>query len=229
MNSFIDFLVAEGFTRTNAPISGALVVHAVAGAGKSTLIRKYIQHNPNARAFTHGIPDPPNITSRFIQPFQSPVPGAFNILDEYCAAPLTGDWDVLLADPLQHRNGGLVPHYIKECSHRLGPQTCSLLRSLGIHITSTKTEDTVNRSGLFDGPIYGQPLALDSQAGALLASHGIVAPCPTGVLGREFPIVTVVSTIPLKSVKFKHALYGALSRHINELHVRAPPDPDTAT
>ena len=55
MNHFINLLLTKGFVRTNEPLESTLVVHAVAGAGKSTLIRQFLSEHPNARAYTHGI------------------------------------------------------------------------------------------------------------------------------------------------------------------------------
>nr|URG39488.1 TGB1 [Alternanthera mosaic virus] len=227
MNHFINLLIEEGYVRTNEILSDTLVVHAVAGAGKSTLIRKFIHQHPQARAYTHGVPDPPNLEGRFIQAFKSPDPNHFNILDEYCAEPLSGGWNVLIADPLQHRSQALRPHYIKGESHRLGVATCELLTRVGLPVLSHKTEDQVDYQGIFEGPLFGTVIALDSTVRALLLKHGISPLCPAEVLGSEFEETTVVSEVSLSQVKFKHALYIALTRHKKSLHVRAPPLPDT--
>ncbi|AUG45969.1 TGB1 [Babaco mosaic virus] len=222
MNHFIEVLTAQGFVRTNEPISEPLVVHAVAGAGKSSLVRQYISENPNSRAFTHGVPDPPNLTGRFIRPFRGPIEGCFNILDEYSAEPIVGNWQVLIADPLQHKPQALTPHYIKETSHRLGSNTCALLTSLGIRVNSTRTDDFVDYSGIFDKPLFGEVIALDRPTLDLLESHGILPHCAQKVLGQEFHTTTVLSSVPLNLVREKHLLYIALTRHKHKLHVRAP-------
>nr|BAU45630.1 triple gene block protein1 [Alternanthera mosaic virus] len=229
MNHFINLLIEEGYVRTNEILSDVLVVHAVAGAGKSTLIRKFIHQHPQARAYTHGVPDPPNLEGRFIQPFKTPDPSHFNILDEYCAEPLTGAWSVLIADPLQHRAQALRPHYIKKESHRLGAATCRLLTQVGLEVHSHREEDEVDYKGVFEGPLYGTVIALDATVRALLLKHGVHPLCPAEVLGSEFEETTVVSELPLSQIKFKHALYIALTRHRRILHVRAPPLPDSSS
>lgn len=229
MNHFINLLIEEGYVRTNEILTDTLVVHAVAGAGKSTLIRKFILQHPHARAYTHGVPDPPNLEGRFIQAFKGPDSTHFNILDEYCAEPLSGSWNVLIADPLQHKSQALRPHYIKKTSHRLGKATCSLLTSVGLEVTSEKEEDVVDYRGVFEGPLFGTVIALDSTARTLLCRHGIQPLCPSEVLGSEFDEVTVVSELPLHQVRLKHSLYIALTRHRKSLHVRAPPLPHSTS
>lgn len=227
MNHFINLLTEEGYVRTNEILSDSLIVHAVAGAGKSTLIRKFISQHPQARAYTHGVPDPQNLEGRFIQGYQNPNPAHFNILDEYCAEPTPSFWNVLIADPLQHEASALRPHFIKRVSHRLGEATCSLLTEVGLHISSSKVEDLVDYQGIFEGPIFGTVIALDTTVRALLVRHGLHPLCPTEVLGLEFDEVTVVSELPLHQVRSKHLLYIALTRHRKVLHVRAPPLTDT--
>lgn len=229
MNHFINLLLTKGFVRTNEPLESTLVVHAVAGAGKSTLIRQFLSEHPNARAYTHGIPDPPNLTGRCIQPFKTPSPEHFNILDEYCAEPITATWDVLIADPLQHKNLPRRPHYIKATSHRLGPDTCALLREVGIEVTPRESADKVVSSGIFEKPLYGEIISLDRPTLDLLRAHNLNPKCPQEVLGQEFPVVTVVSSIPLSQVRLKYQVYIALTRHLEELHVRAPANPHPAS
>nr|QHA79275.1 triple gene block 1 [Papaya mosaic virus] len=227
MNHFINCLVAEGFVRTNEPLTDTLVVHAVAGCGKSTLVRRFLEEQPLSRAYTHGKPDPPNLEGRFIQAFRTPSPDYFNILDEYCKEPLTAKFQVLIADPLQYRTQPLRPHYTNHKSYRLGPQTCQLLSSCGIRIESHRSDqDTVKCGGIFGSPLFGQVISLDRQANDLLKAHGVQALCPVETIGQEYPVVTVVSSEPLEQVRFKDQVYIALSRHTKELHVLAPKFPD---
>lgn len=230
MNHFINCLVAEGFVRTNEALTDSLVVHAVAGCGKSTLVRRFLEEQPLARAYTHGKPDPPNLEGRFIQAFRTPNPDHFNILDEYCKEPLSGKFQVLIADPLQYRTCPLRPHYVNHKSHRLGPETCRLLTKCGIRIESHRLDkDLVKRGGVFGSPLFGQVIALDRPSSDLLKAHGVRALCPVETIGQEYPVVTVVSSEPIENIRFKDQVYIALSRHTQELHVLAPELPDSAT
>ncbi|AEO12141.1 tgb1 [Tamus red mosaic virus] len=223
MNSVFELLESEGFERTKEPISKPVVVHAVAGAGKSTLIRKLLERNPEIRAFTHGVPDPPSLGCNDIGPFQSNPPShTINILDEYPAGDVSGAFHVLFADPLQHRKPKRRPHFVKRVSHRLGPNTENLLRKVGISITGAGSAEVKTQQSIFEGALFGKITAVDSNVGNLLANHGVKFSYPDDVLGLEFPVVTVFSALPVSEICDKEGAYIALSRHTEELHVRAP-------
>nr|AZF99042.1 orf2 [Papaya mosaic virus] len=227
MNHFINCLVSEGFSRTKEPLTDTLVVHAVAGSGKSTLIRNFLREHPNTFACTHSKPDAPNLEGTFIHKFRSPTQDHFNILDEYCKEPIVGKWDVLIADPLQYSTPALKPHYIKSSSHRLCRRTCALITEVGVPIQSSRAEEgVVEEADLFSSPLLGKIIALDKAAGDLLRAHGVQPLCPIETIGLEFPVVTVVSTEPIRQLELKHQVYIALSRHKERLHVLAPGAPD---
>nr|BDX36181.1 triple gene block protein 1 [Plantago asiatica mosaic virus] len=225
MDVVVTALTANNFQRTSTPISKPLVVHAVAGAGKTTLIQNLLPDHPNLSAQTAGTPQPPNLTGAFIRKLTCPEPNKINLLDEYVALqPLKGSWDVVLADPLQHPGLALRPHFIKSVSHRLCPETTKLISRLICPCTSSRSENsTIQFSGLFDGPLLGTIIALDSTTQALLRTHRAPFLCPTAALGLEFDVVTVVSSQPLEEVQDKVGLYISLSRHRHQLHVRSPP------
>lgn len=220
MNRFIELLVESGFERTGETLSQPLVVHAVAGAGKTSLVRQYLSLNPNSLAFTHGVPDKRNLQNRFIRPYDDPVPGYFCILDEYSADDYTERWDVLIADPLQHKNEPLVPHYIKRTSHRLGRGTQEILAGLGVHLEGLNEEEEVSVTHILEGEIRGTVIALDPAAKHLLLDHGVKPLCPSKTLGAEFPETTVVSFKPLQDFTDISELYIALTRHTRRLNVR---------
>lgn len=225
MNLFIEHLKEAGFSRTNIPLDKPrpLVVHAVAGAGKSTLIRKYLLANPNSRAFTHGVPDPPNILNTYIHSYRSPTPDCFNILDEYPNHPVEGNWDVLIADPLQAKLPALRPHYVLTESYRLSKPVTDLLSTLGFQLSSRGfTSTQVFCKPLLGSSIHGKVLHLDAAARTTLSAHHCPSTCPTEVLGQEFEVVSVVSNIPLREVLPRSKLYIALSRATKELHVLSP-------
>nr|AVL84358.1 triple gene block protein 1 [Plantago asiatica mosaic virus] len=225
MDSVINALTSNNFHRTNIPISRPLVVHAVAGAGKTTLIQNLLPEHPDLAAQTAGTSQNPNLTGAFIRKLTCPEPHKLNLLDEYVALqPLKGSWDVVLADPLQHPGLALRPHFVKSVSHRLCPTTTRLLSKLVCPCTSSRTDESkIQFSGLFDGPLLGTIIALDQTTQTLLSAHGAPFLCPTAALGLEFDTVTVVSALPLEEVTDKVALYISLSRHRSQLHVRSPP------
>lgn len=226
MDSFIDELTVAGFTRTSLPFSKPLVVHAVAGAGKSTVLRNFCKLEPTAVAYTHGKPDPPNLEQTHIRVVQNPVKGHFCLLDEYTAQGVSNieGWSALLADPLQHDSPALRPHFVKHLSHRVCPKTATLLQGLGIQIQSARQDEAqIDFTGLFDGPIIGTVIHLDQTAKKLASSHGIQSYCPRELRSFETEVVTVISTSPITELNDKVGLYIACTRHTKALHVRAPP------
>ncbi|AAX19932.1 triple gene block protein 1 [Nandina mosaic virus] len=225
MDAIISTLTSNDFQRTNIPISKPLVVHAVAGAGKTTLIQNLLSEHPNFSAQTAGTPQSPNLTGAFIRKLTCPESNKINLLDEYAALqPLKGSWDVVLADPLQHTGLTLRPHFIKSVSHRLCPETTKLISKLICPCTSSRAEtSTIQFSGLFDGPLLGTIIALDQTTQALLQAHNAPFLCPSAALGLEFDTVTVVSSQPLEEVSDQVGLYISLSRHRSQLYVRSPP------
>nr|BAU68242.1 25 kDa protein [Cactus virus X] len=229
METLTALLIANGYTRTDLPISKPLVIHAVAGAGKTTLIRQFLHQHSATNAQTLGTPDKPNLSRKMIRQFSMPKANHFNIvvtvlsslaleqvedstalyialtrhtLDEYCAQPLKGSWDAVFADPLQHPDYALEPHFIKETSHRLGPSTCELISSLGILIYPDSEDQVVTRKGVFESELFGVVIALDEAIFQLAGRHGLKPLCPKATIGLQFP---------------------------KELHVRCPTEADAST
>ena len=191
METLTALLIANGYTRTDLPISKPLVIHAVAGAGKTTLIRQFLHQHSATNAQTLGTPDKPNLSRKMIRQFSMPKANHFNILDEYCAQPLKGSWDAVFADPLQHPDYALEPHFIKETSHRLGPSTCELISSLGILIYPDSEDQVVTRKGVFESELFGVVIALDEAIFQLASRHGLKPLCPKATTGFSFAKYTV--------------------------------------
>nr|QIQ53106.1 TGB1 [Hosta virus X] len=226
MATFASFLSSTrpDFERTNTPLTKPLVIHAVAGAGKTTLLRDFLRANPLTNAQTLGTPDCPTLDGAYIRPFSGPVANLVNILDEYTAQPVTGSWDVLVADPLQHYERAKLPHYICKRSHRLCPATARLLRKLGLDIHSYREDESeISFSDIFSGQLEGTVLPLTPLCKDLLERHSCPFKCPSEFIGEQDDIITVVSEIPLSKHPDKTALYRALTRHTRRLNVLAPP------
>lgn len=218
-----NLLTSKGFVRTNRPLSKPLVVHAVAGAGKSTVIREFLQEVFNSSGQTLGIPDPPTLEGAYIKAATVPLSNHFNILDEYSVQPLRHSWDAVFSDPLQNPAHPVRPHFICTVSHRLGPEVCDLLRDLGISISSSGSRSqTVFRGGVFESELKGTLIALDEEIRDLLTAHALNPVCPHEVLGRELPVVTVLSSQPIPNIKDRSGLYIALTRATDELRILAP-------
>nr|AAW50964.1 truncated triple gene block protein 1 [Banana virus X] len=70
MNRVHEYLLESGFVRTINQISKPVVVHSVAGAGKSTFFRGVITKIPNTQAFPLAAEDNPNLSSNRIRSFR---------------------------------------------------------------------------------------------------------------------------------------------------------------
>ncbi|AAW67747.1 TGB 1 [Mint virus X] len=204
--------LASAFTRTSLPLSKPIVVHTVAGAGKTTFIRRLIRHAPFPTAITGGTPDPPHISGQRI----TAPPGPANIVDEY---PLV-DWagaDVIFADPLQHRGPTLPAHYTSSITHRFGRATCELLSKFGITAESNKEDEVFFGWAFADDP-EGAVICLDAEAQSLASWNGLEHLKPCEALGATFPVVTVISGTPLEEADAVDR-YIALTRHTRLLRI----------
>jgi hypothetical protein len=199
------------YERTPLPLQEPIIVHTVAGAGKTTLVRSWLRRAPHLKAITGGQPDPPNLEGvGLLRPH-----GRADIVDEYPAVPDLEGAKVLLADPLQHRGLTRPAHFIGRRTHRFGKSTCELLKSWGINCTATK-EDTVSKAGLFDSDLIGTIVAVDDDAAELLSSHSAQFLTPCQALGLTFEAVTAVSTVPIEEADPVNR-YIACSRHSQQL------------
>nr|DAZ85794.1 TPA_asm: triple gene block protein 1 [Cardamom virus X] len=203
------------FQRTQVPLPTStgkpVVVHTVAGAGKTTVVREILHNQPNLVACTYGVPDPPTLTGLRIL---GPTDHA-DIVDEYPAATSTFGARLLLADPLQHRGITHPAHYVSSHTYRFGQETCSLLASFGIHCTSDRT-DKVTHSDPYTVDPVGQIIAIGAGAEELLQRHHLeyLKPCQT--LGLTFEEVTILSDQDLEDVD-PVTRYIAVTRHREKL------------
>ncbi|ASE06181.1 TGB 1 protein [Euonymus yellow vein virus] len=207
------------FLRTLEPISKPLVIHACAGAGKSTIIRSVLNSVPGARAYTFGKADKKNLSGQFIESACChPKPEAsFRILDEYLVSDDGEEYDAVFCDPLQVKGTARRPHFICTTSQRFGWHTADLLRKLGIELNSSK-EDLVLIQPLFEGEPEGVILAWEPEVCALLDDHLVEFKKPSEVIGETFDCVSVITESLIDNVDFE-SLYVALSRHCEKLVV----------
>jgi hypothetical protein len=199
------------YERTPLPLQEPIVVHTVAGAGKTTLVRSWLRRSPHLKAVTGGQPDPPTLEGVGILAPHSRA----DIVDEYPAVPDRTGAKVLLADPLQHRGPILPAHFIGRRTHRFGKATCELLKLFSINCTADRV-DKVSRSGLFDSDLVGTIIAVDDDAAELLEAHSAQFLTPCQALGLTFESVTAVSTVPLEEADPVNR-YIACSRHSQQL------------
>ncbi|AAL05445.1 movement protein 1 [Sugarcane striate mosaic-associated virus] len=129
------------FERTSLELSSPIVVHAVPGSGKSTLIRKCITENPSLTACTFGKPDLPNLTGTYIKGYKEGE--KYDIIDEYIGNRFECVPVALFSDPFQNCEQYInTAHYIGRTSHRFGVVLLSYCAGLVIkfpHLAKTRS------------------------------------------------------------------------------------------
>lgn len=220
MDKFVKYLEANDFIKI-ANIESPLIVHSVPGAGKSSLIRSFIAVSPFCEAFTHGVPDLPNLSGRYIKSYSraSESKADFKILDEYNCKTFEGHFDVLIGDPLQVSGESQQAHFIKLRSHRFGKSTCRLLNTLGFQVNSEK-EDTVVFSDFYGERPEGTLIAVEPEVINYLNSHGLQPLGPCNIRGSTFKVVSFFHNKPLSELKSAD-LFVCLSRHSEKLILRS--------
>jgi len=211
MEIVTELLQKAGFQRTSHPISTPLVVHAVAGAGKTTLLKALLAAGLN-------VCSPALHTGNTLLGARvNKVPtGEDFAIDEYLKFETLPACQVVLADPCQYPSPALTAHYVSYFTHRLGKATTELIqRYLPIPIQSSK-EDVVEIHDLFVGEPEGQIISIQEDTRDLAIAHGLSPLRVCEAQGKEFPIVTVLSSQQLTEVP-AHQLYIALSRHSKKL------------
>jgi hypothetical protein len=213
MEIVTELLRKAGFQRTTHPISTPLVVHAVAGAGKTTILKALLQSG-----FTVCSPAL-HAGNTLLGARVNELPsGEEFAVDEYLKFDTLPACQVVFADPCQYHTPALTAHYVSTVTHRLGRATTELLqRFLPITINSTK-EDVVELQDLFVGEPQGQIIAIQEDVRELAIAHGLYPLRVCEAQGKEYPVVTVLSSQPLSEVP-AHQLYIALSRHTEKLVV----------
>ncbi|QCY52825.1 triple gene block protein 1 [Euonymus yellow mottle associated virus] len=233
MDKFVSLLTEFEFQRTREPISSdrPLVIHGVAGCGKSTLVLKFLRLEPSASAFTSAKESARNLLGRQIEPITSlpaEIPNdRILLLDEYPKANLRDPWNlksfqVLLCDPLQFQEQVLPAHYISNVSKRFGKNTCDLLKAKLDITCSSSRFDSVTEASCYEVDPEGHVIGLDTDICHLARQHSLSTDDPTNCLGQTYPTVTVLSCeASLKHVP-QHLAYIALTRHRTKLIILSP-------
>jgi len=229
MDHIHHLLSAHGFTRTRLAKSKPIVVHAIAGSGKSTVIRKILSDLPNAKAYTLGKPDPYSLSNPTIKAFAQFKRGTLDILDEYGQLPLTdldSSFEFIFTDPYQAPTDNLFePHYTLETTYRFGPNTCNLLnQAFQSNITSLVTKDNISFGSPYLVDPVGTILAFQPDTYLILCLHQASFFKVSDVIGYQWPVVTLylackISEIPEEE---RHLLFIGLTRHTESLLILGP-------
>lgn len=220
MDKLTSLLTASGFTRTDLPLEQPIVIHACAGAGKSTLIRNFLAKERNSYAATFGLPDKPTLDGLFIRSACAPVPSwaEFKILDEYLSGNTTVQYQALFCDPLQVTRDAARPHFVCTLSKRFGYQTAKLLTRFQIPCSAIKP-DQVLVHNIFEKDPIGTLIAWEPEVCELLSKHQLTFQRPDEVLGATFKSVTVLAESLSNPSHKPSDLYVALTRHTDTLQL----------
>ncbi|QEV82105.1 TGB1 [Rose virus A] len=227
MDIVLSELEALGFQRVARVNRGALVVHCVPGAGKSSLIRKLLSRSTIFTAYTFGVADPVNLLGRRILPakeYRGQGTSDFVIVDEYTE----GDWEalnprVIFGDPCQTRTGNncLIADFVCFKTHRFGKATCTLLQSLGFTIESD-FEDEVEIVSAVGSEVVGELLVCDCEAAAFAEFHRADFKRVEDVRGSTYPEVTFLTSYECIPDHLRADFYLCLTRHQRKLRVLTP-------
>lgn len=221
MNSSVERLkqlIEEfGFVSTGVAISDRIVIHGVAGCGKSTLTKELLKDN-SFNVVNPLSKEEFDITGHCIKKDLVTFESKINVLDEYLSVNCYQGFQVLLADPFQYKKIPLQANYIKRKSHRLSKELVPILQGIGVQIEAEKEGLTIVKGSAYEFEPKGIIVSTESEVIEYVQKHGIEIHQPHCVQGQEFDIVTVYHNQELKSLE-RSELYVALTRVKNELRL----------
>ncbi|UTQ50732.1 MAG: 25 kDa triple gene block protein 1 [Plant associated potexvirus 1] len=201
----VNKLTQAGFKRTEHDITTPLVVHAVAGGGKSSLLKLLTPH------FRVGTAAPANLYS-FGGDHFVPVAAGCQIVDEYQSARTLPESAIaLVGDPLQDPlcSHSLKPHYIKYQSHRVGPEVAAALKFIPIIPAG---QSRLQLSSAYEKDPEGLVISYEPSVCDILRRHQVEHKHPNEVRSEEYPTVTVYTTSTVIPPSDHSNFYVALTR-----------------
>ncbi|ABV58372.1 triple gene block protein 1 [Peach chlorotic mottle virus] len=219
MDTVVSLLFEYGFERTSVPIEDKLIVHAVPGSGKTTLIREALNRNLGIEAFSFGEPDLPNIWGRYIKKAISGQKGtgSFCILDEYLSGEFGTGFDCFFSDPHQNSGDCAPAHFVGRSSQRFGRNTAGLLQSLGYSVNSAKDDELIFEN-VFRAELEGAVICVEKNVEDFLRWNHCEYRLPCQVRGSTFEVVTFIHELPLDQLVGPD-LYIALTRHSKKIQI----------
>lgn len=203
-----NLLARAEFERTDTPSSTPIVIHAVAGAGKSSLLRQLTAYY---KVGTAAKPDPPSFKGDH---FTACVEG-IDILDEYQSAQtIPKSASILFGDPLQDPSQAhfLRPHYLKTKSYRIGPEIAQALSQI-LAIQAFGSSKLLRGSAYLEDPV-GLVIAFEDQVCAILRKHQVEHSHPSEIRGVEVDTVTLYTSTSVLPKEHHSDLYVALTRSL---------------
>nr|UUL90867.1 triple gene block protein 2 [Banmivirus BanMMV]WAB21388.1 triple gene block protein 2 [Banmivirus BanMMV] len=210
-------ILGSGFLATGLPISDKIVIHGVAGCGKSTLTEELLKDS-NFNIVNTLASCNPNLEGQFIRRDLTTFEDKINILDEYLSVSHHEGFQVLLADPFQYKKIPYPAHYIKRESHRFRKELIPILAEIGIEVETEESGLKVIRGSAYEIEPKGKIISIEAEVIKYILKHGLEAYHSTCVQGQEFESVTFYHSKEFKDLE-RSDLYVALTRVKRELRI----------
>lgn len=205
----------SGFTATSNEIVDVIVIHGVAGCGKSTLTKE-LAKDKNFNVVNALSSEEFNLEGLCIRRELTAFDDKINVLDEYLSVDCQKGFQVLLVDPFQYEKVPRLANYIKRVSHRFRKELLPVLSEIGIEAEAEKEGLAITRGSAYEIEPKGKVITTEEQVAKYVSRHGINICFPNCVQGQEFDIVTFYHCKDLKELK-RSELYVALTRVKEEL------------
>lgn len=217
LESLKQLIESFGFVATNFPITDKIVIHGVAGCGKSTLTKE-LAKDCNFNVVNALSDERFDLTGQYIKRELITVENKINVLDEYLSVDQHEGFQVLLADPFQYIQKPLLANYIKKKSHRFKKELAPILLELGIEVEVEEEGLNIIRGSAYDTEPKGQIICVEKEVAEYVSEHNLTVHYPCCTQGQEFETVTLYHKKELRELN-RSDLYIALTRVKTELRL----------
>lgn len=212
-----NLIEANGFTATGNNIADKIVIHGVAGCGKSTLT-KALAKDENYNVVNILSKEEFDLAGSCIKREIVTFDNKINVLDEYLSVDCHDGFQVLLADPFQYKKIPYSANYIKKKSHRFKKELIPLLLEIGIEAEAEEEGLCIIKGSAYEEEPKGRIISIEEEVVEYVSKHGLNVCYPSCVQGQEFEIVTLYHSKELRELE-RSELYIALTRVKNELRI----------
>nr|WAB21373.1 triple gene block protein 2 [Banmivirus BanMMV] len=199
-----------GFSVTDSAITNRIVIHGVAGSGKSTLTKE-LAKDTNFNVVNILSKEEFNLAGQFISKSLVTLENKINVLDEYLAVDSHEGFQVLLVDPFQYKKKPYPANYIKNRSHRFKKELIPILSEIGVELEVEEEGLEVIRGSAYEVEPEGQIISVEEDVSEYVEKHGLQVHNSSCVQGQEFEVVTLYHKKDLKELD-RSEVYIALTR-----------------